>query len=129
MLLQLTKFCLEYLCEGHHNPDISSDEVEEGILCGFYRMHSYAEDTWYPLVEQCLGLEEHDDLLETLEEFATKRFSGGSDEEEEGLSSSSNNSEVEHLKEKSPSVCQLLLNAAEFRRRCGSGTFQISDRK
>ena len=128
MLLQLTKFCLEYLCQGHHDPGISKDEVEKGTMCGLYRLHSYAEDMWYPLVEQCLGLEEHDDLLETLEEFATKRFSGGSVEDEDP-SSSFNKPEVEDLKEQSPSVYQLLLQAAEFRRRCGSSTFQISDRK
>lgn len=127
MLLQLTRSCLRYLCQGHHDPSISNIQVEEGVKHGLYRMHNYAEDAWYPLVEQCLRLMDHGDLLETLEEFAIRRLSGS--DEVEDLSSPSNKPDVEHLKEQSPSVHQLLRKAAEFRRWCGSSNFHISHRK
>ena len=130
--LSLTMSCLDYLCQDHHDPSVSADETEEGIMYGFYRLHTYAESMWLSLVEKCLSLNAPSSippkLLGSLETFAAHRFVGGGPYELEALSYPIN-SDFDQLKKQLPNVYRLLVEAAEFRRRCDSLDFRITDGK
>jgi len=129
MTVRLTNSCLEYLCRDHHDPETPIDEITEEIMCGSYRLHTYSRSMWLLLVEQCLNLNStgsmSSEFLEGLEGFASHR--SVAELEGEGTSPRPINQHFDKLKDQLPSVHNLLVRAAEFRRRCDSSGFQITN--
>lgn len=128
----LTTSCLQYICQHHHDVNVSKDDIKKGITYGFYRCHIYAESMWFPLVQECLILNGSKpvppELSKSLEGLAAHRFAGESGDEEE-TSQHSTNSDFDGFKSQSPVVYKLLVRAAVFRRRSGSAGFQITHGK
>lgn len=131
MTLLLTTSCLEYLCRDHHNPGIPADEIQDAAVLGVYRLHTYAVTMWLPMIEQYLSLigtnPISSEFLDSLEEFATHRFVAISSEE--ATSSPPIKPALERLKDSLPEAHQLLAQAMEFRLRCDSSGFQLTDGK
>lgn len=125
----LTTSCLHYICQHHHDTNVSKDDVQQGVTYGFYRCHVYAESMWFPLVQQCLILNGSkpipSELSQSLETLAARRSAGESGDEEE-TSQHPTIPDFDGFKSQSPIVYKLLVRAAEFRRRCGSAGFQIA---
>ena len=125
----LTISCLAYLCQNHHNPELSKDDVESETLRGSYRLHGYAETMWLSLVEKCLALSGSNpvppDLLAALKHLIETRSSVSSDGCPEPSTRSIHWS-TRKLNDGHPEVYGFLLRAAEFRRQYSSTDFQFS---
>ncbi|KAH7009779.1 NACHT domain protein [Ilyonectria destructans] len=52
----LANSCIQYLCQRHHDSDLSDDELEKLLILGVFRLHDYASTMWLELVEQCCRL-------------------------------------------------------------------------
>ncbi|KAL4724605.1 hypothetical protein ACLX1H_008047 [Fusarium chlamydosporum] len=52
MALDLTLRCLTYLCQDHHDPDLTEDEVDKMILLGAYRLHHFSSELWLVLINR-----------------------------------------------------------------------------
>lgn len=66
MALDLTLRCLTYLCQDHHDPDLTEDEVDKMILLGAYRLHHFSSELWLVLINRYLVLSDSKTLPETL---------------------------------------------------------------
>lgn len=49
--LSLTLCCIMYLCQWHHNPEIEDEELCQNTIYGAYRLHDFAMNRWFQLVE------------------------------------------------------------------------------
>ncbi|KAI1383676.1 uncharacterized protein F4822DRAFT_84758 [Hypoxylon trugodes] len=54
--LDLAMQCIGYLCQRHHNPDLSSKECLEKVTTGQYSFHAFATRMWFDLVRQYFQL-------------------------------------------------------------------------
>ncbi|KAN0108843.1 hypothetical protein V8E51_008585 [Hyaloscypha variabilis] len=50
--LSLATCCIQYLCQEHHDRDLSDDELRDNILAGVYRLHEYSVTMWPELVQR-----------------------------------------------------------------------------
>lgn len=129
MALEMTTSCIRYLCESHHDPNTTRDEIEGWISDGAYVLHTFAETTWLSLVERCVRLSGPDtlppDLLEALGKFLGERYAG----ESEGASSPEDKTyqpELQRFREAAPEIYHFLSQAAEFRRTCSASEFHMN---
>jgi hypothetical protein len=51
--LSLAISCITYLCQPHHDPNLSDDQIRKYVLSGAYRMHDVASLLWIELVDKC----------------------------------------------------------------------------
>ncbi|KAF4335307.1 Nacht domain protein [Fusarium beomiforme] len=56
MALDLAMRCLVYLCQDHHDPNLSEDEIDDNIIWGAYRLHYFSSNYWLDLVNRYLVL-------------------------------------------------------------------------
>ena len=42
--------CIQYLCQTHHDFDLSEGELSANLLFGLYRLHEYAISMWFKLM-------------------------------------------------------------------------------
>src|SRR5665811_2059108 len=50
--LSLATCCIQYLCQRHHDTDLSDDKLRSNIISGIYRLYDYSSTMWLELVEQ-----------------------------------------------------------------------------
>ena len=48
--------CIQYLCQEHHDLDLSEEELCGNVLSGLYRFHDYSVSMWLELLERYLDL-------------------------------------------------------------------------
>lgn len=126
MLVELTKSCLGYLMEDHHEPDLSDTDTEKAIVMGLYPLHGYATRTWYELVEGALALPKCDGLLDILERFSRARLKEDSEEVEEPAPANIE-PHIEMLKREKPTVYMLLRRVSQFDHLCQSSDFNMDN--
>ncbi|KAF5541970.1 Nacht domain-containing protein [Fusarium mexicanum] len=56
MALDLIIRCLVYMCQDHHDPDLTEDEMDANILWGAYRLHHFSSNFWLDLINEYLTL-------------------------------------------------------------------------
>ncbi|KAF5573491.1 Nacht domain-containing protein [Fusarium pseudocircinatum] len=54
--LDLAIRCLVYMCQNHHDPELTEDEIDANILWGAYRLHHFSSSFWVDLIHQYLTL-------------------------------------------------------------------------
>lgn len=52
--LDLAIRCIDYLCQNHHDPLLSGEEVSAKVLSGQYSFDGYASQMWFELSHQYL---------------------------------------------------------------------------
>ncbi|EGU76073.1 hypothetical protein FOXB_13411 [Fusarium oxysporum f. sp. conglutinans Fo5176] len=66
MALDLAIRCMVYLCQDHHEPDLTEDEIDANILWGAYRLHYFSSGFWLDLINEYLTLSSSATLPNTL---------------------------------------------------------------
>ncbi|KAF4448414.1 hypothetical protein F53441_8222 [Fusarium austroafricanum] len=56
MALDLALRCITYLCQDHHYPSLTEDDIDAKILWGAYRLHNFSSRFWLHLINQYLIL-------------------------------------------------------------------------
>ncbi|KAF5668760.1 Nacht domain-containing protein [Fusarium denticulatum] len=56
MALDLAIRCVVYMCQDHHDPDLTEDEIDANILSGAYRLHHFSSSFWLDLIHKYLTL-------------------------------------------------------------------------
>ncbi|KAK2017314.1 hypothetical protein LZ32DRAFT_576756 [Colletotrichum eremochloae] len=79
--LSLTRCCITYLCQGHHDPELSEEEIDKNLLSGAYRLHDFASGFWFELLKEFLIMNRKNtlpaDLVDKLESLHRERSASG----------------------------------------------------
>jgi hypothetical protein len=123
--LSLATCCIQYLCQRHHDTDLSDDELRDNILTGMYRLHEYSATMWLGLVEQYIRLAKlktpPDDLISIFQVFIEKR---NNNEFIDDTASPPIQSLSQSLfKSNYPDVYKMLREATSFKKKCYEGEY------
>jgi hypothetical protein len=125
----MTKTCLYYLSSDIFDVGIEHEMIKSNILSGIYRLHWFATTQWIVLLQKCEKLLGSFDLPESLL-IALKHFvyecENGNFEGTVGLSSQSDH-DFTILRQKEPSLHELLVQALHFRR-MDVGDWKLEDK-
>ncbi|RGP72615.1 nacht domain [Fusarium longipes] len=66
MALDLAMRCVVYLCQEHHDPDVTKEEIDANIRWGAYRLHYFSSTFWLELINRYLRLSSSATLPNTL---------------------------------------------------------------
>ncbi|MCJ1267692.1 hypothetical protein MMC22_007578 [Lobaria immixta] len=127
--LNLTKCCIWYLCQSHHNAWITDDEITDNIISGDYRLHDYAVTIWLDLVKHYVRLNGSKplsiELIHALECLMTDRssseFAASTD-----LAGQSHQPDLEKFKNQWPELHTILCHMAQFHWRCSTSEYHMS---
>lgn len=123
--LSLVTCCIHYLCQRHHDTDLSDNEIRDNVLSGMYRLHEYSATMWLELVERYSRLAKSttppSDLINLFRVFIEKR---SSDEFIDNATLPPAKILGQPLFESDcPDVYKMLRNAAYFRKKCAEGEY------
>lgn len=130
--LSLTICCLQYLCQDHHSPDISDEDVKKGIEMGNYKLHYYVTNIWLILIIQYLRLNPSknisEELVEALTEFHDER---GKQEYHEhiGLKEQWYPPELQRFQSYNPDLFSFLRSFAQFQQKCSTSLYNLQEGK
>ena len=128
--LSLTKCCIWYLCNSHHDAWITDDEITSNIISGDYRLHDYAVTMWLDLVKHYVSLNESkplsSELIRALECLMTERSSSEFAASTE-LAGQSYQLDLEKFKDQWPELHTMLCHTAHFHWRCSTSVYHISE--
>ncbi|EHK42065.1 hypothetical protein TRIATDRAFT_295808 [Trichoderma atroviride IMI 206040] len=128
--LSLTICCVQYLCQDHHSPDISNEDVKMGIERGNYRLHYYAANTWLNLTIQYLRLTRYTDISEELIAALTKFCNERGKPEcygHEELKEEQYPSELQRIRSHDPNLFGLLQSFAQFQQKSSSSLYNLEE--
>lgn len=130
--LDLALRCIDYLCQNHHDPHLSDQEVSANILTGQYSFDGFASQMWFELSHQYLcsvkALDVSTALVESIQGLWNSRKLPAHRKEMEVFSNEDRNSEndsedevgdewmPEALKQQHPLLQNLLRSVYHFRR-------------
>ncbi|KAF5574950.1 Nacht domain protein [Fusarium subglutinans] len=66
MSLDLAIRCMVYMCQNHHDPELTDDEIDANILWGAYRLHHFSSSFWIDLIHQYLTLSGSETIPDSL---------------------------------------------------------------
>lgn len=126
--LDLAKSCIWYLCQSHHDPWVTDEDIAKNIISGDYKLHNYAATMWIELVKQYVRLTGSKplspDLIRTLEYLMTDRSRSRGDASME-MADQFRQSELEKFKGQWPDLHAMLCHAAYFLWKCSSSEFHL----
>lgn len=130
--LSLTICCLQYLCQDHHSPDISDEELKKGIEMGDYRLHYYAANTWLNLIIQYLRLNISKNISEELIEALTKLHDERGKQEyhgHTGLKEQWYPPALQRFQSHHPDLFSFLRSFAQFQQKCSTSLYNLKEGK
>ncbi|KAF7527346.1 hypothetical protein G7054_g10484 [Neopestalotiopsis clavispora] len=119
--LDLAICCISYLCQSHHDPDITDGEVTLKASSGQYSFHAFSSKMWFQLICQYLRLVEAtgqwNELVQAIQKLRETRGSEVTETTEDEELSDVELSEDGFgiLKEEHPALHELLLRVCLFR--------------
>ncbi|KAI1125767.1 hypothetical protein F5Y10DRAFT_246294 [Nemania abortiva] len=124
--LELAMRCIDYLCQRHHDPDLSSEERSEKVCTGQYGFHAFATKMWFELVRQYFQLTKPEDppveLIGSIQMLWRVRGRGAESQNEseekdkdETRGNTNNEAVFESLGAKQPALYQILCRVSWFR--------------
>ncbi|KAI0383445.1 hypothetical protein F5Y04DRAFT_269771 [Hypomontagnella monticulosa] len=123
--LDLAMRCITYLCQHHHDPRLSSEELSRKVTTGQYSFHAFAMRMWFELICQYIQLirpaDPSAEFIKSMRMLRKFRKVQGphntmrdeSDAENENWTD--NESTLEALKRKQPLLYQVLRDVSRFR--------------
>lgn len=123
---------MRYLCQDHHSPDISNEDVKVGIELGNYRLHYYAANTWLKLIIQYLRLNPSKNISEELTEALTKFHDKRGKQEYHGhteLEEQWYPPELQRFQSHNPNLFSFLQSFAQFQQKCSISLYDLSEGK
>lgn len=130
MALDLAIRCMVYMCQDHHDPDLTEDEIDANILWGAYRLHHFSSSFWLGLIHQYLTLSGSKALPDTLVNqliiLLETRSSDYYTETEQ--SKSSLHPVILDLNSQEPALVEMLKACTEFQSSLSKSDFLINNR-
>lgn len=130
MALDLAIRCMVYMCQDHHDPDLTEDEIDANILWGAYRLHHFSSSFWLDLIHQYLTLSGSKtmpdiliDQLRTLLETRSSDHFTETDHNESSLHQA-----ILDLKPQEPSLVEMLKACTEFQKSLSKSDFRLNNR-
>ncbi|TVY66692.1 Vegetative incompatibility protein HET-E-1 [Fusarium oxysporum f. sp. cubense] len=129
MALDLAIRCVVYMCQGHHDPDLTEDEIDANIIWGAYRLHHFSSSFWLDLIHEYLTLSGSktipDTLIDQLRILLETRSSDHYTETEQ--SESSLHPAILGLKHQEPALVEMLKGCTEFQTSSSKSDFQLNN--
>ncbi|KAH6964634.1 hypothetical protein DER45DRAFT_610955 [Fusarium avenaceum] len=129
MALDLAIRCMVYMCQDHHDPDLTEDEIDANILWGAYRLHHFSSNFWLDLIHQYLTLSGSKtmpdiliDQLRTLLETRSSDHFTETDHNESSLHQA-----ILDLKPQEPSLVEMLKACTEFQKSLSKSDFRLNN--
>ena len=123
--LSLATCCIQYLCQEHHDTDLSDDELRDNILAGAYRLHEYSATMWPDLVKRYIQFAKSasppSDLIKIFQLLIEKRSSD--DFSNNNQPTLPEISAKHSFKSDYPEIHEILRNAVYFRSKCSEGEY------
>ena len=127
--LSLANCCIWYLCQNHHDPYISYDDIKDNIIAGDYQLHEYAVTMWLKLVRIYVNLTGSrplsGELIYALECLVNERSNNEFANNTE-LASHSYQWGLEKFKEQWPELYTMLCHVAHFHWQCSTSQYLMS---
>ncbi|RBQ76481.1 hypothetical protein FVER14953_03349 [Fusarium verticillioides] len=131
MALDLAIRCLVYMCQNHHDPELSEDEIDANILWGAYRLHQFSSSFWLDLIHEYLRLSGSetipDALIDQLRILLETRSSDTYTQSDQ--SKGSLHPAILGLEDQEPALVEMLKGCAEFQTSLSKSDFQINNRE
>lgn len=106
--------CLTYLCQQHHEPSLSSEEISDYTLNGAYTLHEFAATTWLELLERYVEMTSKEDVAPEMISLLELLSGSRTNFEYEGESKSMPHFRLRSFKDGWPQLHDMLQNAAGF---------------
>lgn len=107
--------CLTYLCQQHHEPSLTSEEISDYALTGAYTLHEFAATTWLELLEQYIEMSSKEDVAPELISLLEMLCNSRTNFEYEGESKNMPHFRRRSFRDGWPQLYDMLQNAAGFR--------------
>ncbi|CAH0041024.1 unnamed protein product [Clonostachys rhizophaga] len=128
--LSLAICCIRYLCQGHHEAELHSSQLEENIIMGRYRLHHYALRMWLDLVVAYLDRIEpyppSTNLIKNLERLAHFRYNHKFDKGT-ALDGIEYPAELHTIEANHSDLFNILKHAAQFMQKAENSQFQLKE--
>jgi hypothetical protein len=121
--------CITYLCQSHHDPDVSGERLSENVLAGLYAFHDYSYDTWFELVQRYTISKKFQDLDTNLINLLHLLSRERNNENFTHNATISSPPKLECFKSISPDIYEFLCDFAEFRHRVSGGDYSKREGK
>ncbi|KAH7255143.1 uncharacterized protein BKA55DRAFT_563482 [Fusarium redolens] len=129
MALDLAMRCVVYLCQDHHDPDLTGDEIDANILWGAYRLHHFSSKFWLDLINQYLTLSGSTTLpvtlIEQLRILLETRSSEGHIKIDQG--DSCLHPVILGLESQEPALVEMLKSCTEFQKSSSKSDFHLNN--
>ncbi|KAH7186754.1 hypothetical protein BKA60DRAFT_602584 [Fusarium oxysporum] len=129
MALDLAIRCVVYMCQDHHDPDLTEDEIDANIIGGAYRLHHFSSSFWLDLVHEYLTLSGSktipDTLVDQLRILLETRSSDHYTETDQ--SESSLHPAILGLEYQEPGLVEMLKGCTEFQTSLSKSDFQLNN--
>ncbi|SCN87403.1 uncharacterized protein FFNC_01767 [Fusarium fujikuroi] len=127
--LDLAIRCLVYMCQDHHDPDLTEDELDANIIWGAYRLHHFSSCFWLDLIYGYLTLSGSEtipdiltDQLRVLLETRSSDAYTQSDQFEGSLHPA-----ICGLESQDPDLVEMLKGCAHFQTSSTTSDFRINN--
>jgi hypothetical protein len=118
------------MCQDHHDPDLTKDEIDASIMWGAYRLHHFSSSFWLDLIHQYLTLSGSntipDSLIDQLRILLETRSSDHYTETDQ--SESSLHPAILDLKSQEPALVEMLKACTEFQTSLSKSDFRLNNR-
>lgn len=130
MTLDLAIRCVVYMCQDHHDPDLTEDEIDANIIWGAYRLHHFSSSFWLDLIHEYLTLSDSntipDSLIDQLRILLETRSSDHYNEIDQNESSL--HPAILDLKSQEPALVEMLKACTEFQTSLSKSDFRLNNR-
>ncbi|KAF5968445.1 Nacht domain-containing protein [Fusarium bulbicola] len=129
MALDLAIRCLVYMCQDHHDPDLTEDEIDANILWGAYRLHHFSSSFWLGLITEYLTLSGSktipDTLVDHLRELLETRPSDHYTQSNQ--SKGSLHQAILGLRFQEPALVEMMKGCTDFQTSLSNSDFRINN--
>ena len=115
--------CVAYLCQQHHDLELSSEKIVENVLAGTYVLHEFAAMNWLQLVKRSFCLVSRGTLPSDLIGLLETCLSDRSNYQYDGKSKNGMRVELAALKDARPELYDLLSRALQFSEDCSASQY------
>lgn len=127
--LDLAIRCLVYMCQDHHDPDLTEDELDANIIWGAYRLHHFSSRFWLDLIHGYLTLSGSETIPDTLtDQLRTLLETRSSDAyTQSDRFKGSLHPAIRGLESQEPGLVEMLKGCANFQTSSTKSDFRINN--
>ncbi|KAG5768598.1 hypothetical protein H9Q72_003910 [Fusarium xylarioides] len=129
--LDLAIRCVVYMCQDHHDPDLTEGDMDDNILWGAYRLHHFSSSFWLDLIHEFSTLSGSEtipdaliDQLRILLETRSSDTYTHSDQRKGSLHPATLG-----LEDQEPDLVEMLKGCTDFQTSSAKSDFRINNRE